>query len=135
MSTIKVTDLKLHLNQNNADMIGAADSHRVFGDGDGDNDETSGVPGLQEINLLLQEVYISECDSKLLLWAQAKTSIKIKQCISSIVKFIGLLAKLSMLEDSPELTEKLKSLPTHTQLVFNLHELENLAQLKTNEVN
>ena len=31
MSTIKVTDLKLHLNQNNAETVGAADSHRVFG--------------------------------------------------------------------------------------------------------
>ena len=34
MSTIKVTDLKLHLNQNNAETIGAADSHRVFGEED-----------------------------------------------------------------------------------------------------
>lgn len=65
MSTIKVTDLKLHLNQNNADTVGAAESHRVFGD---DQVETLRVEN-KEMNELLQEFYVRENDSKLLLWA------------------------------------------------------------------
>ena len=56
MSTIKVTDLKLHLNQNNADMIGAADSHRVFGEDDND----ICLKGFKELNQLLQEVFVLE---------------------------------------------------------------------------
>ena len=48
MSTIKVTDLKLHLNQHNAETIGAADSHRVFG-----ADEIQALKGFKELNEML----------------------------------------------------------------------------------
>ena len=59
MSTIKVTDLKLHLNQHNMESIGAADSHRAFG---GDENLTL-RGGHQELSEMKQEIFIKGSDS------------------------------------------------------------------------
>ena len=75
MSTVKVTDLKLYLNQHNSLTIGAADSHRVFG---GD-DNLSLRGGFKELEEISEEVCIKENDSTVLLWAYNLSSIKIKQ--------------------------------------------------------
>ena len=64
MSTVKVTDLKLHLNQNNAESIGAAESHRVFG-----GDDNMPLRGFRELEEMAEEIYIKEKDSQVLLWA------------------------------------------------------------------
>ena len=64
MSTVKVTDLKLHLNQNNAESIGAAESHRVFG-----GDDNVPLRGFRELEEMAEEIYIKEKDSQVLLWA------------------------------------------------------------------
>ena len=75
MSTVKVTDLKLHLNQNNALTVGAAESHRVFG---GD-DDTALRGGFRELEDMAEHVCIRESDSKVLIQAYSLTPLKIKQ--------------------------------------------------------
>jgi len=98
MSTVKVTDLNLHLNQHNAESVGAVESHRVFGM---DNESV-----LEE---MAKEVFIRENDSNTLLWANSLTTIKIKHCIKNLLKFIELLT-VSRLGSQ----EELKKMPTHT---------------------
>ena len=96
MSTIKVTDLKLHFNLHNAESIGAADSHRVFG-----GDENQALrEGHDELNKMLKEVFIKESDSQVLLWAYSQTSIKIKLHINKLVKFIELMTVATLVNGS-----------------------------------
>ena len=127
MSTIKVTDLKLHFN---ADTVGAADSHRVFGD-DFDH-PLRGTATSNELVQLLNEVYIRGNDSQVLLWAHKLTSIKIMFCVRRLLKFIELLTVARTMSSARGL-ETLK-LPSVPHLTLNLHELDNLYLLKTNEV-
>ena len=45
---------------------------------------------------MLQEVYIKENDFKLVIWGQTQTSIKLKQYIVKLIKFIELLAQRNL---------------------------------------
>lgn len=79
---------------------------------------------------MAKEVFIRENDSNLLLWAQSLNTLKIKDCIKKLLKYIELLAVSRL--SGPQIHHD--KLPTHTHLIFNLHELENLYLLKVNEV-
>jgi hypothetical protein len=129
MSTVKVTDLKLHLNQNNAEYIAAAESHRVFGEDD-DNLVAARGPS-QELQNIVKEIFIAENDSNVLLWANEQNTIKIRHSIKLLIQFIEILA-VARITKSPE-EYKEEDLPCVSKLILNLHELENMYMIKTNE--
>lgn len=52
--------------------------------------------------------------------------------MKQLLRFIELMAVARMVMGPQEFSDK--NLPSNTQLVFNLHELENLFLIKVNEV-
>lgn len=128
MSTVKVTDLKLHLNQNNAEYIAAAESHRVFGE---DDNLAAARGASQELQNIVKEIFIAENDSNVLLWAHEQTTIKIRHSIKLLIQFIEILAVAQITKSPQEYKEE--DLPNVSKLILNLHELENMYMIKTNE--
>ena len=67
------------------------------------------------------------------MWANTLTSMKIQQSMRQLMRFIEFVVLFRESVDTDTFHEK--QLPTVSKLILNLHELDNLCLLKSNEVN
>ena len=81
MSTVKVTDLKLHLEPSINELSSGMAAKKAL------QDRTPE----EVIEDLIKEVFISGDDSAVLMWANTLTSMKIQQSVRQLMRFIEVL--------------------------------------------
>ena len=87
---------------------------------------------MEELRALSRDFCISLSDHEVLIKAFSMTTIKLSQAIKKLLVFIELVSSIKQQIGSKEMGAF--GFPVISRLVLNLHELDNLFALKTNEV-